>query len=102
MTELEFVWRSTKREPENVVAETNTEDRFLTDQTANRLVRIRKRRWIAGTVGKKNTIGIECERVFGGRGRRNNRDAESILSKPSQNIFFHSVIVRNDVRSDRR
>src|SRR5437588_12972285 len=43
MAEFQFERPSANREPENLMAETNPEDRFLAEQSAQRLVRIRNR-----------------------------------------------------------
>src|SRR5438477_5526649 len=50
MSELQFECRSAKREAEDLMAEANSEDRFLAHQVPNGFVSVRQRRWIARSI----------------------------------------------------
>src|SRR5919106_824009 len=80
MAELQFERRSPESEAENLMAETNPENRLLTHQIVHRLMRVGQRSWIARTVGKKNSIGIEREHFLCGSGCRDNSNAEAFLA----------------------
>src|ERR671919_1885814 len=80
MAELQFERRSPESEAENLMAETNPENRLLTYQIVHRLMRVGQRSWIARTVGKKNSIGIEREHFLCGSGCRDNSNAEAFLA----------------------
>src|SRR5882757_4171594 len=58
MPKFQFVSRSTERGSENLMAETNSENRLLAHQIARRLVRIRQGCGIYRSIGKKNAIRI--------------------------------------------
>src|ERR1022692_824622 len=61
MAEVQFVGFTAKREAENLMAEADTENRFLTEDAADGLVRVRQRGGIAGTIGQKNSVRIVRE-----------------------------------------
>ena len=69
MTELELVRPAAESEAQNLMPETNAEDRSFADQLLHVLFRIRYRIGIAWAVGKKNSIGIERKHVLRGRMR---------------------------------
>src|SRR5580765_8654044 len=85
-----------------LMAETNPEDRFLTHQIVHRFVRVGKRCWIARTVRKKNSVGIEREHFFSGGGCGDDGDLEAFLAQQAQYVFFDSIIVGCDAKSDLR
>src|SRR4051812_6832158 len=58
VSELELERPATHGKSKELMSETNPEDRFLAEQTAERLVRILDRLRISGSVRKKNTVGI--------------------------------------------
>src|ERR1700724_4862666 len=101
MTEFQFECRSTKREAEDLMSETNSEDRFLTHQVGDGFVRVGQSRRIARTVREKNPVGILRERLFGRRRCGNNRDPESFLPKQSKNFFFNPLILTPLPKRDR-
>src|SRR5881296_1004527 len=67
MAEFQFEGRSAKRETENLMTKTDSEDRLLAHQIANSFVRVRQRRGIAGAVGEKNSVWITCQRFLASR-----------------------------------
>ena len=65
MTKFQFECRAAEREAENLMAETDSEDRLFAHQIVHGFVRVWKRRWIARAVGEKNSVGIEIEHFLG-------------------------------------
>src|SRR5947207_14097961 len=102
MSEFQLEGRSAESEAKDLMAETNPEDRFLADQIAHGVMRIRERSWIAGPVRKKNSIGIECKHVFRSCRCGNNGDAEALLPQETQDVFFNAVVIGRDAKPDRR
>src|SRR6266699_6503701 len=102
MSKFQLEGRSAEGEAKHLMAEANPEDRFLADQIAQGLMRIRERSWIAGAVRKKNSIGIECKHLSRSCRCGNNRDAEALLPQETQDVFFNAIVVRRDAKPDRR
>src|SRR5207302_7943379 len=102
MPKFQFEGSPAKSETEHLMTETNSENRFATNQTADRLVGIRRRFRIAGAVGKKNALRVEREHFFGCGCGRDNRDAETALPQRTQNVAFHSIIERDNAMTDWR
>ena len=102
MPKFQFVSRSAECEPENLMAETNPENRLLAHQISRCLVRIRQSCGISRTVGKKNAIRIKREHFLCSCGCWYNRDAKAFLPQKPQNILFDSIIVGDDAKSGRR
>src|SRR6476646_5443342 len=96
MAELQFEGLAADGEPENLVTKTNSEDRFFAEQSAERLVRVRNRRWIARTIRQKNSVRLEREDFVGARRGRNDRDGKTIPAQTSQNIFLNAEVVGYD------
>ena len=70
MAEFQLVSLAAEREPENLMAEADAEDRRLADQPPH-VVDLRVQRLgIAGAVREKHAIGLQRENVFGGSERR--------------------------------
>ena len=64
VAELELVSLAAEREPHDLMAEANPEDRFLADELAYVFFGIRHGVGIAGTVGEKNAVGIQRQNIF--------------------------------------
>src|ERR1700758_1259306 len=102
MPKFQFVSRTAERESKNLMAETNPENRLFAHQIADCLVRIRQSCGISRSIGKKNAIRIERERIPGSCGCRYNRNAKTFLPQKPQNILFDSIIVSDNTKSDER
>ena len=102
MAELQFECRAAEREAENLMAETNPEDRFFPHQIVHRLVRVGKRRRIARTVREKNPIWIQRQRFLGACRRGNNGNSKAFLAQKAEDVFLDAIVVRRDSKSDRR
>ena len=83
MPKFQFERSSAKGKTEHLMTKTNSEDRFATDQTADRRVGVRQRLGISGAIGEKNALRVEREHFFSCGCGRDNGNAESALSKRS-------------------
>src|SRR6185369_11743228 len=86
VSELQLIRLPSQRVSEQLVTQTNPKYRFLAEQVLNRIDRIPNRRRIAGTVGKKNAIGIHLQHFIGGKIGWHNGQAASVGGKPSEDI----------------
>src|SRR5205085_7896292 len=102
MSKFQFEGPAPKGKTEHLMTETNSEDRFATNQTANRLVRIRQRFRITGAIGEKNAFRVKREHFFGCGCGWDNGNAESALPERSQNVAFHSIIEGRNTMTDWR
>ncbi len=75
VTERQLVGAPAEREPEDLVAEADAEDRHRAHQPTHRVDGPGDGGGIAGTVGEEDTVRVACEDVGGGRRRRNHFDA---------------------------
>src|SRR5579872_662709 len=64
MPESQLESFSAKREPAQLVAQADSEDRHLSQQVAYRFDRVGGGLRIARAVGKKYSVGLQCERVL--------------------------------------
>ena len=97
MSEFQFERLAAKGERENLMSETYAEKRpFLRSILSNRIVRIRQRGGIAGSVGKEDSVRVHREDVGRRHGCRDNPYGKSISAERAQNVPLESEIVRDD------
>jgi len=65
MPKFQFERSSAIGKAEHLMTETNSEDRFATNQTADCLVGVRQCFRISGAIGEKNALRVEREHFFG-------------------------------------
>src|SRR4051794_37501669 len=97
MAELEFECLRAACQPEQLVAQTNPEDRLLAQQAANGGNRVLQRLRIAGAVREENSIGLMFEDIFRSRGAGQNRDAATQIEQVPRNVPLHAEVERNHV-----
>src|ERR1051325_17586 len=102
MAEFQFEGRSTERETEDLMAETNAENRLLAHQIAHNVVRVGQCRWIPGAIREEDSVRVFREYFVRARHCWNNCDGEAFLPQQAQNISFDPVIVSGDAKSNRR
>ena len=78
MPEFQFECLSAKGESENLMAETNAEDRFFADQSANGFVRVRKRAGSPGPFERKTPSGLSASVSSADVVGRHDGDAETM------------------------
>ena len=103
MTELQFECFSTERLPENLMAETNPENRnaAIGPNPSRPAPRTQGGR-ITRAVRQKNTGGFIFQR-FGRRcGCGHHLDFETLLTQAAQDVVFHSEVVGDDRNIGRR
>src|SRR5919201_6474256 len=101
MAKFQFECRSAECESENLMTETNAEDRLLAHQIMDSFMRVGKRCRIAWAVGEKNSIRIKTKYFVCRRYGRDNGHLETFLAQQTQNIFLDAIIVRGNSKSGR-
>src|SRR5438067_13155173 len=96
MADLELVGLPAQSEPHDLVAETNSEDRFVADEPLYVLLGIRNRVGIVGTIGEKDPVRIHGQDIFGGRAGGNDSYSATRLGEVSENVVFDIVLVGDD------
>ena len=66
VAELELVGLAAERQTQDLMAEADTEDRLLADQSLHVLFGVGHGVGIARPVGEKNAVGIERQHIFSG------------------------------------
>src|SRR5438445_796001 len=97
MAELQLVRLTAQRQPQDLMPQTDSEDRLFPDQSPDLFRLVLKRLGIARTVREKNTIGLESQHVLGRCARRNHSDTRTHLYEPSENVALDPEIVGDDV-----
>ena len=81
MTELELVGLGADGVRNNLMAEADSENRVIIDQSAYEFMNVSDGLWISGTVGKKDALRIDRFDFFDGRSRRENVNFEAVVSE---------------------
>ena len=79
VSELELVSLAAEGEPHDLMAEADTEDRFLADQLLHVLLRVWHCVGIARTVGEEDAVRIHRQHVVRRRRSRNDSDPAACL-----------------------
>src|SRR4029077_15048720 len=99
MSQMHLGGAGTQREGEQLVAEADAEDRQARGQEpayhGNR--KDAGRRWITGTVGKKDPVGPQGEDRRRRAARRDDGDAAAETGKAAQDIVLDPVVHADDV-----
>src|SRR3954470_956536 len=93
MAELELVGLASQREPQNLVAEADAEDRRFAHQLANLLSLMREGLGIAGSVRKEHAVGLQGEDILGRSACWNHRDVAAGMHEAAQDVAFDAEIV---------
>src|ERR1051326_3319583 len=102
MAEFQFERRSAEREAQNLMAETDPEDRSLAHQILHGFVGIRERRRVARAIGEKNPVWIKSHYFVRGCCCWNNSHLETFLAQKPQNVFLNSIVIRGDPKANSR
>ena len=97
MSELQLEGFAAERESHDLMPETDSEDRFLSEQAPNIPDRIVHGFRIARTIGQKNSVGIQIQHVLGRSRRRHDRDARAAVHEIAEDVGLDSEVVRHDV-----
>ena len=101
VAELELVSFAAEREAHDLMAETDAEDRFFADQFLYIFFGVGHGVGIAGPVGEKNSVRIECQNIFRRRRCWNDFDSTAGLGEIAQNVVFDAVVVGDDKKCRR-
>ena len=96
VTELEFVGLSAAGVGQQLVPETDSKERSAADEFTNFGVDIVKGGGVAGTIGKKDAVGIHGENVFRRSGGGHHGDVEAFLAEAAQDVALDAEIVGDD------
>ncbi len=97
MSEFQLKRFSSQRQPQQLMSETNSEDRFFSNQLFDILNGIFHCIRISRAVRKKNTVRIHCEYLFRRITGGNNGQTASVRRQPPKDILFHAVIEHHNV-----
>src|SRR4051794_26374796 len=98
MTELELICFAAERQTENLMAQTDAEDWNLSDHLANLICLVFQRLRVAGSIRKKDAVGMKREYIFARCIGRNHRNARADLYEMAKDIALDSKVVSNDVK----
>src|SRR5437879_12158319 len=101
MSKFQLVGFSAESDPCELMSQANTEDGLPSHQTADVIYRVRARLGIAGAVGQKHAEWVQCEHVFCGTLRRNNRYFATLAAQLAQDVLFDYVNVGYDLEAFR-
>ena len=87
MAELQLESFSAEGEATQLVAEANAEDRNLADELSNVFHGVADGLGIAGTVRKKDSVGLHLQNVFGGGLRGDDVDFALVIHEQTQEYF---------------
>ncbi|MPM56949.1 hypothetical protein SDC9_103766 [bioreactor metagenome] len=77
---------------EQLVAEADAEQRNLADQFADVFNRVAHGGGVGGAVRQEQHLRLQRQRVFGGRGRREDGDAHVVRRQPAQDVVLDSEV----------
>src|SRR6266851_895330 len=98
MAEAELVGFAAKREAEDLMTETNSEDRLVPQNAAYGLACVGHSGRVRRPVREKYAIGIQREHFFGGGKRGQHLHAKTGRDEPAKNVALDSVVERDDQR----
>src|SRR6516165_10203610 len=101
MAELQLEFLASVRQSEELVPQTNAEDRTLADQLPQFLVKVGKSARITRAIRQKHPIRFHRQNVICLCCSWNDRHPETVLAQPSQNIELDTVVVSDDSMFDR-
>src|SRR5580698_674769 len=99
VTELEFVSPPAQCQTDELMAQTDAEDRSLSGKLANAFLRVCHWLGITGTVREEDSVGIHRQYVLGRGLRGDNRNAAILLREHTQNILLDAVIVGDNMQA---
>ena len=97
VAEFQLERPAAERLPDELVAETDAEDRGPASKLPNRLIGIGERFGIAGAVGQEDTVGHERQHVLSRSARGHHRDAAALRAQHVQDVLLDAVIVGDHV-----
>src|SRR5436853_3942502 len=74
------------------------EDRSLSCQLANAVVRIGDRLRISGAIRQENSVRLKCKNIFRARFCRHDSDVATLVHEHAQDVLLDAVVVSNYVQ----
>src|SRR5947209_13232159 len=96
VSELQLVRAAAEREPEELMAEADAEDRDLADEMADVFLRVRHRLRIARTVRKHHAVETLREDFVRVRGGGIDGDVATFLRQMPEDVALHAEVVERD------
>ena len=93
MAEFQFEGLAAKSETAELMAEADAKDRNAAEELLDIFDGIAHRLRIAGTIGKKNTVGLEVENVLRTRLRGDNPNIAVMIDQQTENVLLDAEIV---------
>src|SRR5271157_4334357 len=98
MSELELISLASKSDPDQLVPETDSEDRCSSSQLANILLRVSDWLRIARAVREKDSVGTKRQHIFCRCLRRNHGHAAALFREHAENILLYAEVVCNHMQ----
>src|SRR5713226_1630904 len=95
MPELQFKGLPSQGQPANLMPKANPENWDVPNHFANVLDGVPHRLRVAWAVGKKDSIRLHFQNVFGGSLRGHNIDFAVVVDEQAQDVLLDSVVVSN-------
>src|SRR5262245_14307251 len=101
MPEFQFERPPPERETHNLMTQTDTKNRLFSNQSPDVFDGIVEGLGIAGAIGEKNPIGLQCQYVGSRRCRWNNRYLGTASSEVAQDVRLDSKVISDDMKRTR-
>ena len=101
MSEFQFECSPPEREAHNLMTQADTKNRLFSNQSADVFDGIIEGLGIAGAIGEKNPIRLQCQYVGSRRCRWNNRYLGTASCEVPQDVRLDSKVISDDMKRTR-
>ncbi len=102
MSELQLVSLAAQRQPDQLMPQTDSEDRNLAHQIANTFLRVSDRLGIAGPVGEKHAVRLQREHIFRAGSGRHNCHPAAFAHQTAKNVVLDPIVIGDHMMFRRR
>src|SRR5689334_1573433 len=93
VAEFQLVCFESQCQPENLVSQTDAENRPATDKLLHSFHRVSHCLWVARSVREKNAIWVEGFNLLRGRRGRHDCHVAPYINQPTKNVLLHTKII---------
>src|SRR5260221_8158246 len=90
---------SAERQATDLMTEANSKDREFADELADIFYGVAHGFWVAGAVGKKTSIGLHPQYVFGGSRRGHDPHFAVVIGQKPQNVLLDAKVIGDYAKS---
>src|SRR4051812_40228166 len=99
MAKLELVSLAAERQAQNLVAETDAEDRLFSQELLHVFFCVRHGVGISRAIGEENPVGIQLQDILRRRSSGNDFHAAAGFGKAAENVALNAVVVSDDEKT---